>query len=107
MKALAPLLREAKIAFYQWARRDMQRKGGMDPDLPKVLQRLSELLAERPRIEPPRRSRCADVPGLCAADKNCSDTHCPGRIYGLHHSDGGHTYSHGVVFPIEHKLERQ
>lgn len=106
MKALAPLIRELKLALYQWARRDMQRKGGMHPDLPHVVRRIHELTAERPRIEPPRRSRCADLPGMCAGDPACPDRHCPGRLYGLHHTDGGHEFRGGVAWPIEHKRAR-
>lgn len=97
MRALAPLLREARIKFYEWALHDMSP---MHPDLPKVVHRLSELVAQRPPIEKRPRSRCADLPGMCAGDPACEDRSCPG-LHGLHHSDGGHTFSYGVVFPIE------
>lgn len=100
MRALAPLFREARIKFYQWALHDMSP---LHPDLPAVVHRLHQLVAERPPIEQRPRSRCEESPGMCAGDPRCPDTHCPGRLHGLHHTDGGHTFSYGVVFPIEHR----
>lgn len=101
MNALRPLIREFKLALYQWARHDMQRRNPMHEDLPEVVRRIHELTAERPPIEKKPRSRCAGMPGMCARDPECSDRHCPG----LHQRDGGHTYSHGVAFPIEPEIQ--
>lgn len=102
MRALAPLIRELKLVLYQWARADMQRKGGMHPDLPHVIRRIHELTAERPPIEKRPRSRCADMPGMCAGDPNCEDHHCAGRTWGLHQRDGGMQVHGPLSFPIEH-----
>lgn len=43
----APLIREIKVRFYQWARHDLQHKNPAHPDLPEVIQRLRELEAGR------------------------------------------------------------
>jgi hypothetical protein len=80
VKALAPLIREAKIKFYQWALHDMSP---LHPDLPKVVRRLHQLRSERPPVLVRPRSRCAALPGMCAGDPNCEDFHCAGRTWGI------------------------
>lgn len=100
MKALAALIRETKIKFYEWAQHDMSP---LHPDLPKVVRRLHELKSQRPPVDTRPRSRCKQSPGMCAADSKCPDTNCRGRIYGLHHTDGGHEFRDGVAWPIEKK----
>lgn len=83
MKALSPLLREFKLRYYERARTELQRRDPTHADLPHVIRRIHELTAQRPPIEQPRRSRCAEVPGMCAMDDACPDRHCPGRLWGI------------------------
>lgn len=42
-RALWPWLRYASIAYYRWARRDLQRKDPHHKDLAVILRRLNEL----------------------------------------------------------------
>lgn len=51
VKCFRPLVREASIAFYRWARHDLQRKDPGHPDLPGIIVRLRDLRAER-RTQP-------------------------------------------------------
>lgn len=44
MKPLRPLVREASIAYYRWALAEINP---MHPDLPRIVHRLRDLLAER------------------------------------------------------------
>lgn len=103
MKALAPLLRELRIRYYEAARKQLQRRDPTHVDLPHVIRRIHELTAQRPRVEQRQRTPCAEILGMCARDPNCRKTHCPGRTQGLYQQDGGHEYRNGMVFPIEHE----
>lgn len=47
MRALRPLVREALIAYYRWARHDLQHKNPHHPDLLLIVHRLRDLRAER------------------------------------------------------------
>lgn len=51
MKWLRPLTREASLLFYRWARHDLQRKNATHPDLPFIVHRIRDLLAERAASE--------------------------------------------------------
>jgi hypothetical protein len=48
MNALRPIYRELAILYYRWARKDL-RLQPLHPDLPLVVIRLNDLMAERPR----------------------------------------------------------
>ncbi len=44
MKPLAPLIRLWRIAYYRWARHELQRQGRhCDPDMPHIIATLAEL----------------------------------------------------------------
>jgi hypothetical protein len=45
--SIRPLLREAAIAYYRWARHDLQHKNPHHPDLTLIVTRLRDLRAER------------------------------------------------------------
>lgn len=45
--ALQPLIREALILWWTWARHDLQLKNPAHPDLPEIVLRLRDLRAER------------------------------------------------------------
>lgn len=47
LNPIRPLVREAGIFFYRWARHDLQHKNPTHPDLPHVVRRLRDLRAER------------------------------------------------------------
>jgi hypothetical protein len=95
MPGLQPLWREIRIAWYRWALANM---GPLHRDVPEVVHRLNDLIAQRPPIERrTRRSACEAAPGLCARDPACPDRHCPG----LHQNDGGHSFRAGIAWPIE------
>lgn len=51
MKCIRPLIREASILYYRWARHDLQRKNATHPDLPYIVTRLRDLKAERAASE--------------------------------------------------------
>lgn len=102
MSALGPIIREAKIAWFTWARAELQKKDPLHADLPEIVRRLAELVSDRPRIAVRAAGACP--PGLCAGDPTCPDVHCPGRS-GLIQRDGGHVFRAGVAFPIEHQGE--
>lgn len=93
MKAFRPIYRELAIAYYRWARKDL-RLQPLHPDLPVVIVRLNDLMAERPR--PMLRQRCADMPGACMRDAACANYECAGHPWQqLHLGDGGHRVDGG------------
>lgn len=47
MNWFRPLIREASILYYRWARFDLQHKNPTHPDLLLIIHRLRELRAER------------------------------------------------------------
>lgn len=96
MKALRPLLREAQIAYLRWALRELSP---LHPDVPAIVRKLAQLVAERPPVPRRARSRCDSLAGLCARDPACADRHCPG----LHQRDGGMQVAGPLSFPIEHE----
>jgi hypothetical protein len=107
VNALAPLLglwadtvHKLRVLWWKWARSEMPLTIGVThPDMNRAVLRIAELEAQRPPIDKRVRSRCEEVMGLCAMDKNCPDRNCPG----LHMRDGGHQYRAGIAWPIEHK----
>lgn len=47
LRPLRPLLRLAQIAWFNWARRELQQRDPTHPDLPLIVRRLRDLEAER------------------------------------------------------------
>jgi len=43
LRLLADAIRRARLAYYRWARHDMQRRNPCHPDLPYVIRRISAL----------------------------------------------------------------
>lgn len=102
---LTPIWREIRILYYRWARMDL-RLQPLHPDLPVVVMRLNDLVAERPR--PALRNRCAGAAGMCMRDAACADYECPGHPWQqLHFVDGGHQVDGDVSVRVHAQPEPQ
>lgn len=100
MKSLSALTLEFRIRYYETALKHLQQRDPTHEDIPGIAIHLHALRLQRPAVQTRVRSRCS-VSGMCSGDEACGDLNCPGRWRGVHHTDGGHTYAAGVVFPIE------
>lgn len=78
-------VRQLRLLGWKWARRELPHTLGADhPDMNRIVLEIAKL--ERPPVLVRPRSPCEEVWGLCAGDPNCKKRHCPGRMYGLHHT---------------------
>lgn len=99
MNAFRPICREVAIFYYKWARKDLRLRP-LHPDLPLVVMRLNDLVAERPR--PALRNRCAGAAGMCMHDAACADYSCEGHPWQrLHFVDGGHEVAGEVSVRVQ------
>lgn len=91
MNAFRPIYRELAILYFRWARKDLRCKP-TDPDLPYVITRLSDLIAERPHQ--------LKVGKCCESHRCYEGRDCPLRR--LHHHDGGHRVDGTRAIRLEH-----